>query len=96
MTPDRNDTTLDPLVAAAIERADTARRNAARAFRGDEEYADELGRIAAAAIEHLRGGRLDEAIAQAQLAVEIDEEHGDGEAWRDFAILAEEAAETAR
>lgn len=87
---------VDPILEAAIAKAERARGRAASSFGGDEEVAEELVRIAEAALEHLRAGRFDEAIAQAQLTVELDEEHGDGEAWRDFAILAEEAAETGR
>lgn len=87
---------LDPILEAAIAKADKARERAASAFGGDEEIADELEVIGQVTMQHLRAGRFDEAIAQAQLAVELDEQHGDGEAWRDFAILAEEAAETGR
>ena len=50
----------------------------------------------AEAVLHLDAARWDEAVASAQQAVELDELHGSGECWREFALLVEEAAETGR
>lgn len=59
----------------------------------DSDQADEARDLARLSLEHLDAGRGDEAIATATCALELDEEHHDGSAWRDFAILVEEAAE---
>ena len=91
----------DPVFARAVERATRACERASKRWRAadeaDEEAADaadEASQHGKTALEHLEAGRVDEARAAADLAVELDENHGSGEVWRDFALLVEEAAET--
>lgn len=91
----------DPVFARAVERATRARERASKRWRAADEAdddaadaADEASEHGKTAIVHLEAGRVDEARAAADLAVELDESHGSGEVWRDFALLVEEAAET--
>ena len=98
MTPP--DKPTDPVLARAFERA----RLRFEACRDKWKPADEEGQDAAeeavgharTALEHLDRGQWDEADAAATLALELDEEFGSGEVWRDFALLIEEAAAIGR
>ncbi len=91
----------DPVFARAVERATRACERAEKRWRAEDEAdedaadaADEAKQHGRSALAHLEAGRVDEARAAAELAVELDEQHGSGEVWRDFALLVEEAAET--
>jgi hypothetical protein len=88
------------MVAAAIESARTAHAKATGRWTGRDEderdAATESEQHANAALEHLDAGRWDDAQARAELCVELDEAHGSGDVWREFALLVEEAAELGR
>jgi hypothetical protein len=88
------------MVADAIEVARKAHAKATGTWTGADEderdAATEAEQHATAALEHLDAGRWDDAQARADLAVELDEEHGTGEVWREFGLLVEEAAELGR
>jgi hypothetical protein len=92
--------TEDPVLQKAIERARVASSLALGCRpKGSSEDAleahGEAQELARTALEHLGHHRWDEARALAEAAVELDEQHGDGERWREFALLVEEACETA-
>ena len=91
----------DPILVGAIEQA----RKIYEAVRdiwtgGDDEEARDAAEEAVThadnALTHLEHGRWDEADAAANLALELEEEFGDGTIWRDFALLVEEAAAIGR
>lgn len=103
-----HDDIADPRTVAAIalaRRSHVAAEAEARAEGGwlsarDEGEVDEgeeaLG-LAQTALTHLEAGRWDEARACADEALELAEGCGYGAgAWRRFALLVEEAAETGR
>lgn len=60
------------------------------------EAHDDALASARAALDRLNAGAWDEAEALALSCVEVDESWGDGESWREFSILVEEAAALGR
>jgi hypothetical protein len=85
----------DPRAKRAFARVHASFAQGKAAWADGDEAGEALS-LAQISVEHLAGGRLDEAIATASAALELDEEHNDGTAWREFAILVEEAAELIR
>ncbi len=92
----------DPVLDRAIERAQKALAKAKRRWPGEsgdedeDEAADDAAIAGRDALTRLQSGAWDEAEALAQSAVELDESWRDGESWREFAILVEEAAAIGR
>jgi len=79
---------------AAYDRAKSQWAKVTRTEGIDRDVAEEVLDHARAALEHLEEGRFDDARGAADVCLELDEIEGDGEVWREFALLVEEAAET--
>lgn len=82
-------------LARAIETARRAHEKATGKW-ADGDEAAEAEQHAHTALEHLDAGRWDDAQATAELALSLEEEHGPGDTWREFALLVEEACELGR
>jgi hypothetical protein len=89
---------LDPVTSAAVTAAREAHAAATGEWVSDDEDdpAAEAEQLARDALAHLDGRRWDEARACAEAVVSLAEDAGEGELWREFALLVEEAAETGR
>ncbi len=88
----------NPQTVKAIVRARRAHAEASGCWVSydDDDPAAEAEQLARDSLEHLDAGRWDEARACAEAALSLAEESGEGEVWREFVLLVEEAAETGR
>lgn len=88
----------NPATVNAIARARKAHARATRRWisddrERDEDPAAEAEQLASDAVAHLEAGRWDEARACAEAGLSVAEQEGEGEVWREFSLLVEEAAE---
>jgi hypothetical protein len=88
----------DPQTVKAIARARKAHARASGHWVSydEDDPAAEAEQLASDALAHLDAGRWDDARACAEASLNLAEDSGEAEVWREFALLVEEAAETGR